>query len=84
MLILCYQDVKTTLAGRELEMIDLVTDVYGRHARGLTSVPYSTFLHFPDDGLNRIIGLPAVVEEARRRGLGTKIRDFLADGGDCD
>lgn len=61
MLILSHRDVSTMLVGREAELVDLAEAVYAAHSSGLTSIPFSTFLRFPDDQLNRIIGLPAYI-----------------------
>ncbi|MDQ1026942.1 2,3-diaminopropionate biosynthesis protein SbnB [Streptomyces umbrinus] len=61
MLILRRADVTDVLSGRETEIIDLVADTYRLHDEGLTSLPHSTFLRFPEErhGRDRIIGLPA-------------------------
>ena len=61
MLILRRTDVADALAGRELEIIDLVADAYRLHDEGATALPHSTFLRFPEDrhARDRIIGLPA-------------------------
>ncbi|MFF0445676.1 2,3-diaminopropionate biosynthesis protein SbnB [Streptomyces sp. NPDC004609] len=61
MLILRRSDVTDVLSGREAETIDLVADAYRLHDEGLTSLPHSTFLRFPEErhGRDRIIGLPA-------------------------
>ncbi|MDT9701425.1 2,3-diaminopropionate biosynthesis protein SbnB [Streptomyces sp. P17] len=61
MLILRRADVTDVLSGRETEIIDLVADTYRLHDEGLTSLPHSTFLRFPEErhARDRIIGLPA-------------------------
>jgi 2,3-diaminopropionate biosynthesis protein SbnB len=61
MLILRRTDVTDVLSGREAEIIDLVADTYRLHDAGLTSLPHSTFLRFPEEhhARDRIIGLPA-------------------------
>ncbi|MEU1350930.1 2,3-diaminopropionate biosynthesis protein SbnB [Streptomyces sp. NPDC005795] len=61
MLIVRRADVSKTLAGRELEIIDLVAEAYRLHDEGSTAVPHSTFLRFPEEQhqRDRIIGLPA-------------------------
>lgn len=61
MLILRRADVTDVLSGRETEIIDLVAETYRLHDEGLTSLPHSTFLRFPEErhARDRIIGLPA-------------------------
>ncbi|MFJ5721472.1 2,3-diaminopropionate biosynthesis protein SbnB [Streptomyces sp. NPDC093149] len=61
MLILRRADVADVLADREAEITELVGETYRLHDEGLTSLPHSTFLRFPEErhGRDRIIGLPA-------------------------
>ncbi|MFI6346385.1 2,3-diaminopropionate biosynthesis protein SbnB [Streptomyces sp. NPDC050560] len=42
-------------------VVDAVRTAYRLHDEAQTVVPHSTFLRFPDDTVNRIIGLPAYV-----------------------
>jgi ornithine cyclodeaminase len=59
MLIIRHFEVQQILDGRERELVELVADTYMRHDAGATALPHSTFLRFPGDDRNRIIGLPA-------------------------
>ncbi|GAA3849332.1 2,3-diaminopropionate biosynthesis protein SbnB [Saccharothrix violaceirubra] len=59
MLILTHDEVAGVLRDREAELIELVAAAYRLHDEGRSAVPHSTFLRFPDDDRNRIIGLPA-------------------------
>lgn len=59
MLILRHSEVAQILEGREIDNITAVADAYRIHAQGDTTVPHSTFLRFPGQPRNRIIGLPA-------------------------
>src|SRR5262245_2696138 len=58
-LILNGDEVGSLLSGRMGAIIDAVQFAYEAHARGLSSLPHSTFLRFPESDCNRIIALPA-------------------------
>lgn len=58
-LILRGDEIDALLTGRESEILDAVGRAYVAHGRGQSSLPHSIFLRFPNDDLNRIIGLPA-------------------------
>jgi ornithine cyclodeaminase len=70
-LIIRHGEVAEILAGRELEVIDVVRSAYRRHAEGRTVVPHSVFLRFPDQPRNRIIGLPAYLNDGSEPASGT-------------
>ncbi|MFT9474612.1 2,3-diaminopropionate biosynthesis protein SbnB [Streptomyces sp. Mo3] len=52
-------DVEKLFRGREREQIGAVREAYLLHEQGVTSLPHSIFLRFPEQPANRIIGLPS-------------------------
>jgi N-[(2S)-2-amino-2-carboxyethyl]-L-glutamate dehydrogenase len=52
-------EIAALLAGRELDIVEIVRKAYAAHAAGKSSLPHSMLLNFPDDDKNRIIALPA-------------------------
>jgi 2,3-diaminopropionate biosynthesis protein SbnB len=61
LLIVKHDEVDRILRARETDLIDLVRTAYELHDEGRSAVPHSTFLRFPADARNRIIGLPAFI-----------------------
>jgi 2,3-diaminopropionate biosynthesis protein SbnB len=59
MLLIRAAEAAEILADRETDLINIVRDAYIMHERGQSTVPHSTFLRFPDNQRDRIIGLPA-------------------------
>lgn len=53
------KDVQDILNNQEEPIISLVSKAYMYQNEGKTALPQSVFLRFPDNDLNRIIGLPA-------------------------
>lgn len=58
-LILRGHEVGLLLKAQESALIDIVERAYKAHAQGASSLPHSTFVHFPGGESNRIIALPA-------------------------
>jgi ornithine cyclodeaminase len=55
--------VEAALAGREAAVIDAVQDAYLRHREGRTDLPHSVFLRFGEGRPDRIIALPARIDD---------------------
>ena len=52
-------EINSILSGKERDIIEITQRAYLAHADGLSNLPHSTFLHFPEAEKNRIIALPA-------------------------
>jgi len=65
LLVLGAADVAAALGGREHAVIDAVKDAYLRHREGRTDLPHSVFLRFGDGRPDRIIALPARIDDDR-------------------
>lgn len=54
----------------EEKIMDIVSKAYVAHTAGKSSLPHSVFLRFPNNDLNRIIGLPAYLgDEVNTAGI---------------
>lgn len=58
-LVLKGHEVSQLLVNREQELIDVVQRAYTAHGTGNSSLPFSSFLRFPNESQQRIIALPA-------------------------
>ena len=59
--IIIADEVNSILEGKEQQIIDIVSQTYVLHNDGLSSMPHSIFLRFPNRDSDRIIGLPAYI-----------------------
>jgi 2,3-diaminopropionate biosynthesis protein SbnB len=62
LLVISGQQVNAILRDQEREIIRIIRQTYEAHSKGQTSLPFSTFLRFPNRPPDRIIGLPAFVD----------------------
>lgn len=65
-------DINKILTKKENEIINIIKDAYIEHYMGNTSLPHSSFLRFPNNKNNRIIGLPAYIKGANYELAGLK------------
>lgn len=61
--ILKAHEISNILSDKETDIIEIIEKAYISHLSGNSSLPFSTFLRFPNDSKNRIIGLPAYIKE---------------------
>ena len=61
LLVLAQKEIADILADSPTAILAAVQTAYQLHDQQQTAVPHSTFLRFPGDTVNRIIGLPAYV-----------------------
>lgn len=52
-------EIASILENKEEKIMEIVADAYVEHKFGISSLPHSIFLRFPENKRNRIIGLPA-------------------------
>lgn len=53
------KEIASILSNKENDIIEIVANAYAEHKYGVSSLPHSIFLRFPENKRNRIIGLPA-------------------------
>lgn len=61
LLIISANEVEDILRDKEEKIVELVARTYVCHNEGLSSLPHSVFLRFPNKASDRIIGLPAYI-----------------------
>lgn len=72
MLILSKDEVFAQLVRQEARVIEIVKQAYIQHSQKKTSLPFSSFLRFPDRQSDRIIALPAYVSMPNQEIAGLK------------
>ena len=74
------RNVERLLMSQEMAVMDIVRNAYIHHFQGDSSLPHSIFLRFPNDVQNRIIGLPAYLNDGEVTLAGMKwISSFPAN-----
>ena len=53
------KEIASILSNKENDIMEIVANAYAEHKYGVSSLPHSIFLRFPENKRNRIIGLPA-------------------------
>lgn len=71
-LVLTADEVLAQLSGEEQRIVEISRDAYVNHSRGNSSLPYSSFLRFPNNIKDRIIALPAYINNATQEIAGIK------------
>lgn len=61
LLIIPSSEVASILTSEEVSIVDIIRQAYLMHQEGKSSLPFSTFLRFPDNTKDRIIGLPTYI-----------------------
>lgn len=62
MVIIKASDVMKILKNNEFEIMEIIKKAYISHYEGKSVLPHSIFLRFPNNDRNRIIGLPAYLQ----------------------
>jgi len=71
-LVLTSDEVLTQIEGEEKKLIEIVKNAYIEHSKGESSLPFSSFLRFPNNTKNRIIALPAYIKNSTQEIAGIK------------